>query len=215
MKEDIRFINKNNWIKDMRKEGMNKRAQDLSITTLILIALGIIVLVIIILGFTKGWNFVFGKFDLVPGQDLQTVVSACGIAGQAGLSADYCNTFREIEIGGEKKYVNCEYGQVWSNLKEDEKLDTGCGTADEKSSVQVNYCLSLMRSGKADSDTKVNDLACASLTCKDDLKGEELTKADRDAGSNCELKYKTEKLTKTIQKGFKAESDGAYCCVAQ
>ena len=64
------------------KKGMNKRGQDLTIGTLVLIVLGVVVLVLLIVGFTKGWGFIFDKFDSAPGKSLETTIQACNFAGQ-------------------------------------------------------------------------------------------------------------------------------------
>ena len=87
----------------------NKRGQGLSVTTLILIVLGIVVLVVVILGFTKGWNFVFGKIDILPGQSLQTAVKSCEISAQQELTVDYCNEFKEVKLAGKKQWITCDY----------------------------------------------------------------------------------------------------------
>lgn len=104
----------------MFKEGMNKKAQEgVTIGTLLLIVLGVVVLVVIILGATGGFNYIFGKVNLIPGQDLQAVVTSCEIAAQNGLKADYCSTFKQVTIDGTKQYVNCEDSRVSNNIDVD------------------------------------------------------------------------------------------------
>jgi hypothetical protein len=93
----------------------NKRGQDLSITTLILIVIGIVVAVIIILGFSMGWDYIFGKFKLAPGQDLQAVGKGCEISAQAKLKIDYCG-LKEIKLDGIKNYVNCEDPRIKGSI---------------------------------------------------------------------------------------------------
>ena len=41
---------------------MNKKAQEMNITTLILLVLGVVVLIVLVLGFTKGWDSYEGIF---------------------------------------------------------------------------------------------------------------------------------------------------------
>lgn len=95
---------------------VGKRGQDLPIGTLILIIIGVVVLVVLILGFTQGFDFIFKIFDLAPGQDLETVLQACTIAVQANLRIDYC-TFKEVEVNGEREYVNCEDTRINSQIQ--------------------------------------------------------------------------------------------------
>jgi len=108
---------------------MNKRGQEgLTLTTLLLIVLGAVVVVVIILGATGAFNFVFGKLDVLPGQDLQTVVSSCELAGEQGLRADYCSSMKEAEIDGKKQFVTCSYSKVEAIMDQSTKLSPSCGT---------------------------------------------------------------------------------------
>ena len=68
------------------------------------------------LGFTKGFDFIFGKFDLAPGQDLETVLQGCNVAVQADLRIDYC-TFKKVKVDGVSQYVNCEDGRIVSQIQ--------------------------------------------------------------------------------------------------
>jgi hypothetical protein len=86
---------------------MNKRGQDLSIGTLILIILGIAVLVILIIGFTSGWDFLISKFSIAPGQALESVAQSCLISGNNNLALDFCS-FKEVKIDGKNQWLNCE-----------------------------------------------------------------------------------------------------------
>lgn len=88
----------------MEKRELNKKGQNLTIGAVILIVLGVVVLVMLVVGFTKGWGFLFGKFDVLPGSDLETIAQACKIAGEANLMIDFC-TFKELNDGN---WVNCK-----------------------------------------------------------------------------------------------------------
>ena len=88
----------------MEKRELNKKGQNLTIGAVILIVLGVVVLVMLVVGFTKGWSFLFGKFDVLPGSDLETIAQACKIAGEANLMIDFC-TFKELNDGN---WVNCK-----------------------------------------------------------------------------------------------------------
>ena len=128
----------------MRKIG---RKGDVTITTVILIVLGLAVLVMMILGFTKGWDFIFGKFDNAP-SELQTVASACALYVQGGLSIDFCN----YRLVGDE-IVNCRDSRILASLDKDgvkyssmtcspigSNLATLCDSlsASKKASIKVN-----------------------------------------------------------------------------
>ena len=101
---------------------MNKRGAELAIGTLIIIILGVVVLVLLIVGFTTGFDFFFGKFELLPGQDLETIAQSCRLAAQGDLKIDYCS-FKEIEIDGEKEFVNCKDERLKSSLEDLKNID--------------------------------------------------------------------------------------------
>jgi len=83
----------------------NKKAQDLSIGTLILIVLGIIVLVLLILGFSMGWSNLWEKINAFGGGKVntQTIVQSCQLACTTNSKYDYCKTRKLIEDGPEGK----------------------------------------------------------------------------------------------------------------
>ena len=73
---------------------MNKRGQGLSTNAIILIILGIVVLVLLILGFTLGWN------QLIPWlktNNVATIVNACEAACSIGSTYDYCTMERTLK----------------------------------------------------------------------------------------------------------------------
>jgi len=82
----------------------DKKAQGLSTSTIILLVLGILILVILIYGFTQGW----GK--IVPwlnSENVDEVVDGC--AGACALSSDYeyCNKVRELNDDKFKFKTSC------------------------------------------------------------------------------------------------------------
>ncbi len=138
---------------------MNKRGQEgVTLTTLLLIILGIVVVVIIIIGATQGFDFFFGKIGQLPGQSLQAAVSACEIAGETGLKADYCSQFRKVEINGEEQYVTCSF--LEENKYLSKTLDNGCGDLAVDKAGAVLYC----NNQKLKENMKVNNFACGSVT---------------------------------------------------
>ncbi len=84
----------------------NKKAQELSVTTIILIVLGLVILVILILGFTAGWNNI--KEWISPLNNVGTLVNQCKIACSTDQQYDYCYLKRELKSKEEKsKDVTC------------------------------------------------------------------------------------------------------------
>ncbi|MDP4039375.1 MAG: hypothetical protein Q8P57_02240 [Candidatus Pacearchaeota archaeon] len=102
---------------------------DVTITTIILIVLGLVVLVFLIVGSTKGFDFIFGKFDTAPGQALETVAQSCILAAQADLLVDFCS-FKEVSIDGKNNFINCKDSRVDASLRNAgidlEKSSLGC-----------------------------------------------------------------------------------------
>ena len=96
---------------------MNKKAQDLSIGTLILIVLGIIVLVLLILGFSYGWSNLWEKINIFGGKtSISDVVTNCNLAVTSNAVYTYCNEFKQVTIDNKKEYVNCEDPRVASGI---------------------------------------------------------------------------------------------------
>ena len=82
---------------------VNKKAQGLSITTIILIVLGVFVLVALIFGFTQGWSGIKGFIN--PGNNLNDVLTQCNIACTTDDTYNYCTDKREVKIDGEIKHT--------------------------------------------------------------------------------------------------------------
>ena len=94
---------------------MDNRKGDVTITTVILIVLGLVVLVMMIIGFTKGWSFFFGLFDKGP-SELQSIAEACVLYARAGFSIDYCQS-RDIKINGKAESINCNDVRISGTLE--------------------------------------------------------------------------------------------------
>ena len=103
---------------------MNKRGQGLSVNAIIMIVLGVVVLAVLILGFTMGWK------NIAPwlggGDNVDTIVKACDVACGTQSVYDYCTVKRDLKADGvELKDVTCNY------------------LAKEKSVYGVNTCSSV------------------------------------------------------------------------
>ena len=138
------------------KKRMNKRGQDLSIGTLILIVLGIVVLVLLILGFSIGWGNLWEKINIFKGgSSIADVITACKLAIASGNSYDFCQDFKEIKVDGKKQYANCQDARIESGL-EGSKLNCqkdGTMAANE-------YCAILNEQKKVKDTVMINQQEC-------------------------------------------------------
>jgi hypothetical protein len=73
---------------------LNKRGQGLSTETIILIILGIAVLVILILGFTIGWQKVA---PWLSSSNVDTVVNQCQASCNTGDTYSYCSSQKTLK----------------------------------------------------------------------------------------------------------------------
>jgi len=78
----------------------NKKGQGLSITTLILIIIGVVILVVLIFGFTASWDNIKGW--LAPSSNVDQIVSACSVACAADQTYDWCNKEMTLKEKGMK-----------------------------------------------------------------------------------------------------------------
>ena len=84
----------------------NKRGQGLSVNAIIMIVLGVVVLAVLILGFTMG-----GK-NIAPwiggGDNVDTIVKACSVACGTQSQYDYCTIQRDLKDAEKvEKTDNC------------------------------------------------------------------------------------------------------------
>ena len=79
----------------------NKRGQGMSTNTIILLVIGVVILVVLILGFTLG----FGKIlpFLKPGNNVAEVAQKCDIACNTQAKFAYCTTKQNVVVGEDDK----------------------------------------------------------------------------------------------------------------
>ncbi|MGY4884677.1 MAG: hypothetical protein ACP5NZ_03830 [Nanobdellota archaeon] len=81
---------------------INKKAQGMSISTIILLILGLVILVVLILGFTIGWK------NMIPwlggGNNLATVQQACTLACSKNSQYDFCTVMRDVRDGDRDEF---------------------------------------------------------------------------------------------------------------
>jgi len=82
---------------------MNKRGQGLSTNAIILIVLGVIVLVVLIIGFSLGWD----KFMpwIKPDNNVKDIAQACQLACSGEIVYDYCTRERELGDADENEIL--------------------------------------------------------------------------------------------------------------
>src|SRR3990167_6630145 len=86
---------------------MNKRGQGLSVNAIILIVLGIIVLVLMILGFTLGWSKIL---PFISTNNVNNIVTSCSAACSTNSQFDFCSSKRELKADEVNlKEVTCNY----------------------------------------------------------------------------------------------------------
>ncbi len=85
----------------------NKKAQGLSTNTIILLILGVIVLIVLVLGFTVGW----GKIaPFLSGDNVDAIANSCEVSCSTTSTFGFCFQSRDLKAGDtELKGVTCNY----------------------------------------------------------------------------------------------------------
>lgn len=105
---------------------VSKRGQGLSTNAIILIILGVVVLVVLIAGFTLGWGAL--KDRLTGGSNnVDTIAQACSTSCATNSVYDYCDVERELKFKG-----------TLGNLKSGEKYT--CDLLSDVSGSHVEKC---------------------------------------------------------------------------
>lgn len=87
------------------------KGQGLSTNAIILIILGVVVLVILILGFTIGWSKILPFF---PSNNVENIKTTCGTACSTANMYDFCSLPRtlkatDLPAGGKEFVGNCSF----------------------------------------------------------------------------------------------------------
>jgi hypothetical protein len=80
---------------------INKKGQGMSITTVILLILGLVILVVLILGFVIGWN---KMLPWISTNNLDTLKNACATSCTTGGQYDFCSVKRDVKDGTNPKF---------------------------------------------------------------------------------------------------------------
>ena len=95
------------WLKPASSFGKDKRAQELSTNTIILIILGIAILVILIVGFMIGWNKILPFLNPANVDDIK---NACSIACTTNSQYGFCSSLKDLKSDTEDlKQVTCNF----------------------------------------------------------------------------------------------------------
>jgi hypothetical protein len=90
----------------------NKKAQQMTLGTIIAIVLGLIVLVFLIYGFSTGWGNLWDRVTGLGGGSVNvaTVNTDCTVACQQENQHGFCNRTRNVvlEEGAESKTYTCQ-----------------------------------------------------------------------------------------------------------
>lgn len=134
----------------------SKRGQDLTIGTLVLIALGVVVLVLLVLGFWKGWDFVFGFLDLAGDTDLDVVAKKCATFVPAGFTSSYCS-FVKVTYQGQTEYISCHDSRIQAAL-----LAQGVSTTGQSdcSTEKTSFCSGSTLTAAQKERVKVDNTLC-------------------------------------------------------
>ena len=94
---------------------MNKRGQELSTTTVILLILAVLVLVFLILGFSVGWSKIN---PFLSKSNVDSISDACNIACNTNQNYAFCSQLRDLRAEDSKlKGVTCNFLSGNQNLK--------------------------------------------------------------------------------------------------
>lgn len=86
---------------------MNKRGQGMSISTIILLILGVVILVVLVLGFSVGWNKIL---PFISSNNVNTITQQCSAACTTADTYSFClRTFDLKTDTATTKNVTCNY----------------------------------------------------------------------------------------------------------
>ena len=122
----------------------------MSVTTIILIVLGLVVMIVLILGFTMGWGKI--KDWIIPSNNVATITDSCKIACGTDQTYSYCFEKRELKTKEEiLKNVTCytlakkkpNYGiEICSSINcgiEDDLTKAGAACTGKDADFEVSY----------------------------------------------------------------------------
>ncbi|MEX0932670.1 MAG: hypothetical protein WDZ77_01040 [Candidatus Pacearchaeota archaeon] len=116
----------------------DKRGQGLSVNAIILIVLGVVVLAVLIFGFTVGFG---GISPFVSGNNIDSIKTACNAACATNSEIGFCTTPREISLD------DATLGAINSANPDMPALESGgtynCQQLSEYNSLGIDGCSSV------------------------------------------------------------------------
>ncbi|MBT7706694.1 DUF2909 domain-containing protein [archaeon] len=162
---------------------------EMTIATIVAIALAVVVLIFLIYGFTTGWNDLFGKITAIGGgsSNVDTIALGCATAAST-QSSSYCNTPQDLIDANKDKIVGtchalAHNGIITPTTTMDclKTTSTAC-TIDKKPSANcktVDEEVTTPRAGdECGTDGKLQIATC-------DTTNQEIVAATQVAGFNC------------------------------
>lgn len=124
----------------------NKRGQELSTSAIILIILGVIVLVVLIIGFVFGWQKIVPWVSI---DNVNSIVTQCDSACFTRSVYDFCSRKRDLKVEGQVfKNMTCYYMA--------EKQNYGITKCEDVSCTNIVFVGTSAGVTQADIDTACN-----------------------------------------------------------
>lgn len=100
---------------------MNKKGVEMTIGTIVVIILALVVLVVLIYGFSTGWGNLWENILGYGGGkvNVQTVIESCKVACQTSGQFDYCNKSRSVTFAQNAKPEQVSCKQVADRVPQD------------------------------------------------------------------------------------------------
>ncbi len=97
---------------------LNKIKRRLSVNPIIMVALGVVILAVLILGFTSGWISISGLTIIQTSNNVQTIIDSCSAACETSSAFSYCTIKRKIKLDeSELSRINTDLVNVDRYLK--------------------------------------------------------------------------------------------------
>ena len=132
---------------------VNKKAQGLSTNAIILIILGVVVLAVLIIGFTIGWG---NLAPWISTDNVDTIIQQCSVACSTNSVNDFCVKERTLKQDGEELTGTC-FDFLTRGVNDCPEIN--CLSEGEKEYVWVNYEYECV--DKTKGERIVGELNCA------------------------------------------------------
>ena len=95
----------------------SKKSFEMAISTLVVIALSVLILSVLIVAFSMGWERFWNTIKGYGGSEISGIESICKTQCNLNNQRDFCCSSQEIDFGQGKEKVNCL----------DKRLNISCG----------------------------------------------------------------------------------------